>query len=211
MTASQLEKGTIVEVEGYLTPTKEGVIDKEEDQDSTESPQHAFKGDDSEGKIAWTFRTVLAAISLSGLYTGKSCQDSSQVINETQTIFSLSDPSVLHWRHLGLHHTRYWGRTSNRVDSHIISRCPVRNRSFCRISRRSNRSTAHWHLGLHASLHRVCAHGHYALLRTGCGRNGPFGSRSRNFRANCNRWVRNATNLNSFSRTGFGTPLLRIH
>ena len=207
MTGSQLEKGIVVEVEGYATPTKEGVQHKEEDQDSTEPPRHAFKGDDSDGKITWTFRTVLAAISLSGLYTGMSWQDSSQVIDGTQTRFSLPDPSVLHWRHLGLHHTRYWGRTSNRVDSHIIPRRPVRDRSFCRISPRSTRSTAHWHLRLHAPLHRVCAHGHYALLRTGCGRNGPFRSRSCNFRAYCNRWVREMRLM----RIPFHIPALEPH
>ncbi len=31
----------------------------------------ALKGDESDGKINWTARTLLAAISLSGIFTGK--------------------------------------------------------------------------------------------------------------------------------------------
>lgn len=30
----------------------------------------AFKGDDSDGKVHWTFRNAVAAVSLGGLYAG---------------------------------------------------------------------------------------------------------------------------------------------
>jgi hypothetical protein len=32
--------------------------------------EKAFKGDDSDGEVQWTFRTVIAAITLGCLYTG---------------------------------------------------------------------------------------------------------------------------------------------
>ena len=32
---------------------------------------HAFKGDDSDGKVKWSLRSIFAAIFLAGLYTGK--------------------------------------------------------------------------------------------------------------------------------------------
>lgn len=36
--------------------------------------RNAFMGDDSDGKVTWTLRSILAAIFLAGLYTGKHTQ-----------------------------------------------------------------------------------------------------------------------------------------
>jgi hypothetical protein len=33
--------------------------------------EQAFKGDDSDGRVNWTFKNAIAAITLGGLYTGK--------------------------------------------------------------------------------------------------------------------------------------------
>ena len=70
MAAADHEKTTMVEIEEHNTAFKEN-IEYQEEKHPTGTEQHALKGDDSNGKINWTPRTVFAAISLSGLFTGK--------------------------------------------------------------------------------------------------------------------------------------------
>ena len=53
------------------------VEDYEHDQEKS-TPTHnqgPFKGDDSDGTIQWSLRSIIAAISLAGLYTGRLTQD----------------------------------------------------------------------------------------------------------------------------------------
>lgn len=45
----------------------------------------AFKGDDSDGKVEWTTRSIIAAMTLGALYTGSYFED--DVSNQPLTLF----------------------------------------------------------------------------------------------------------------------------
>jgi hypothetical protein len=73
---AEIEKGTIERVEtlsDYESPThqKPNPLEKIETIQAVDLDNHqAFKGDDSDGKVFWTAKKLLAAAFLSMLYTG---------------------------------------------------------------------------------------------------------------------------------------------
>lgn len=56
--------------------------------------KHAAKGDASDGKIDWTFRQIVATISLSMIYTGKTLQTRCPQSISKSNFNRLSDPPV---------------------------------------------------------------------------------------------------------------------
>ena len=83
---------------------------------------HAVKGDDSDGKIVWTPKTLLATICLSGLYVGTS---SSSVILGMALLkicssFRLSDSPILCWWISIIYCRRYWRCGNRGMDASIV-------------------------------------------------------------------------------------------
>lgn len=79
-TTQEYEKGTLERIETRSdaeTPAtqKHNPLDKVETHETLAAVDienhQAFKGDDSDGKVHWTFKKLLAAAFLSMLYTGK--------------------------------------------------------------------------------------------------------------------------------------------
>lgn len=75
---AEIEKGTIERIEtrsDYDSPTqqKANPLEKVETIEAVAlDNHHAFKGDESDGKVRWTAKKLLAACFLSMLYTGAS-------------------------------------------------------------------------------------------------------------------------------------------
>lgn len=77
------------------------IVDEKQNKHALGDPdllnQHAFKGDDSDGKVGWTFRKVLVISILSMLYTG------SQLVlyfvggSLNYIVADLNSPSVASW------------------------------------------------------------------------------------------------------------------
>lgn len=76
---AETEKGVLERIEtrsDYDSPThqKANPLEKIETNQTIQSVDldnhHAFKGDDSDGKVHWTLKRLLAAAFLSMLYTG---------------------------------------------------------------------------------------------------------------------------------------------
>lgn len=55
---------------GFQPDEQVETFSKNVEHDEMKNAQ-AFKGDDSDGKVNWSFRNAIAAITLGGLYTGK--------------------------------------------------------------------------------------------------------------------------------------------
>lgn len=55
------------------SPTDQSLnLEKERTMESVDvHNQQAFKGDDSDGKVSWNAKNIIAAMCLAGLYTGK--------------------------------------------------------------------------------------------------------------------------------------------
>lgn len=97
----------------------------------------AVKGDNSDGRVNWTFKQICATIALSGLYVGKILP--SHVIKQkyytilTITTDRISTSTFLRWRKPEVHRRRYW-RSSNRgmvTDFTLSHAC--RSRSVLRL------------------------------------------------------------------------------
>lgn len=76
---AEIEKGVLERIEtrsDYDSPTqqKANPLEKTDTNQTIQSVDldnhQAFKGDDSDGKVIWTFKKLLAAAFLSMLYTG---------------------------------------------------------------------------------------------------------------------------------------------
>lgn len=68
------EKPTFIE-KADASPTDSSLqLDRERTLDGVDIQNtRAFMGDDSDGKVTWTLRSILAAVFLAGLYTGTYC------------------------------------------------------------------------------------------------------------------------------------------
>jgi hypothetical protein len=85
---------------GFQPDEQVETLYKDEDPDEMKNEQ-AFKGDDSDGKVNWTFRNVVAAIALGGLYTGKY---SHRIDMRRVNLCRIPNYAILRWRLSVLYH-----------------------------------------------------------------------------------------------------------
>lgn len=104
---AEVEKGTIERIEtlsDYGSP-KPDPLEKVETIQAVDLENHqAFKGDDSDGKVFWTVKKLLAAAFLSMLYTGAySTPSSTRNQFRPNNRNRISTAALLHWRHSHFH------------------------------------------------------------------------------------------------------------
>lgn len=79
------------------------ITDKEHDKSSEEvenldvSNSKAFKGDDSDGKVRWTPKSVIAVLSLSMLNAGMRCIQAYLISSAAHSAIRLTDNTLLRW------------------------------------------------------------------------------------------------------------------
>ena len=160
------EKQDVTYVEHAPTPTDSSLELQKEmtltgvDMNNT----HALKGDDSDGKVEWTLRSIFAAIFLAALYTGMNRLQPRMVFNLTLVRFS--GHSLLHWRLSWIHRRRSCPFPRFCVATNSQYSCDCCCLPVCWISPGSLRKASHRSVRLALYLCWLCSGRHWTLLRS---------------------------------------------
>jgi hypothetical protein len=117
---------------------------------------YAVKGDDSDGKVEWTVRSMFAAVFLAALYTGMISIDTEPGFIMLM-IRRLSSHSLLCRSLPWVHRRRPWTRTRLRMATNCQHPCHRSGMSLCWVSPRLVWQTLHRTFRLRVHLHRLCA------------------------------------------------------
>ena len=152
----------------------------------------AYMGDDSDGKVTWGLRQILAAIFLAGLYTGEHPLQYIALRRYLTKVSGLASHPLLHRRFSRLHRRR--SRDLERLSmapnrQHSSHRCRM---PLCRLPPGSVRKAVHCPFRCLLYLHRLSSYGHDTLLCPGPSWHVHFGNRSRYWRAYWSCWVGNS-------------------
>ena len=150
MTQSAGDKAETVEVMEHRAASKEANEDASPQVSWMENSQ-VFKGDDSDGRITWNPRTIVAAVSLAGMYTGKLCWRVWHQVPEL-TSSSLSNHPLLRLRNSRTyHHDRWWCR-GPWVDPYCLPDRPRRHSTLRGLSPGPIWPSQHWNRGTGAAV-----------------------------------------------------------
>jgi hypothetical protein len=167
-----------------LSPTDSSLnLDRERTLDGIDTHNtHAFMGDDSDGKVIWTLRSILAAVFLAGLYTGTFLEAVRQLKAKTLTEYRLPSHPLLYRRLPRFYRRRSPTRKGlcMATDGEHSSHCCCL--SLCGVFARSFRKALYRSLWRRLHLHWLCSHGHYAIVRPSTSRHGHVWSRCSNWR-----------------------------
>lgn len=163
---AEVEKGSIERVETLsdndsFAQQKHNPLEKIETIQAVDVENHqAFKGDNSDGKVFWTAKKLLAAAFLSMLYTGACSNLVNANIQMLTSRIRLTAPAVLLWRYSDLHIRRSqrercnWLAAGSQHSRHCI------RLSFRRILARFVRKTIHCSLWRLATMSWLRSTGH---------------------------------------------------
>jgi len=149
---------------------------------------YAVKGDDSDGKVDWSTRSIFAAIFLAALYTGTQ-PTKLQLLSYMLKCSRLTDHSLLHRRLVGIHRRGSWSLSRFRVASngqYSSHRCCL---PICWLSTRSVRQTLYCPFWLILYLYWLCARWLWAQLCSANRWHGSFRSRSCHWGIDWTCWV----------------------
>lgn len=170
------------------TFSKTDDLEKVETFDIDPKNKKALKGDESDGKIDWTTKQLIATISLAMIYTGTSSPVQQILLRRKLTSFRLPNPPLLRRRLPNLHRSLHRSRFSNVLAPRLQHAGYRRNLPLRGLHQRSLRAAKHNHRRMLRHHRRHNPRGHSTQFRSGRSRHDVGWNRCGNMRTDCDSW-----------------------